>query len=257
MPEPKCKVVVDGAECGGAHGRWFHPVSTSQGTTGNLVTHPAEETEVCQLPGLYEVYRAEFSGRSGQGQAGTLMIDNGSDTNYVRHEFALSLGLQGEPHRCRLKVVDTDYRLVETAKYHLTVVDKDGKEHQVVALGLDSITTLPPDPDLSPLVPLLEGVPLQVLERPQGQVDVLLGLRDSALHGRDERQWGNLCLLRSRFGCGWALRGTHGSLKFTGLQARPSYSAGLHALRNSARRRTRAAPDLSMCQQPVPRSFKS
>ena len=55
-------------------------------------------------------------------------------------------------------------------------------------------------------------------------MDVLLGLRDSALHGRDERQWGNLCLLRSRFGCGWALRGTHASLKFTGLQARPSYS---------------------------------
>ena len=70
---------------------------------------PQEEAEASQLPGLYEVYKAEFGGMAGRGQAGTLMIDNGSDTNFVRHEFALSLGLQGEPHRCRLKVVG--YRL--------------------------------------------------------------------------------------------------------------------------------------------------
>ena len=175
-PEPKCKVLVNGTECRGKHGRWFHATGTSQSTTGNLVTSPSEGTGASQTSGLYKVYSTEFRGQPGMEQMGTLMIDNGSDTNYVRHAFALALGLHGEPHRCRLKVVDTDYRLVETAKYRLKVVDSDGQEHQVVALGLDSITSLLPDPDLTPLVPLLGDIPLQVLDRPQGRVDILLGL---------------------------------------------------------------------------------
>ena len=40
LPEPKCKVEVAGAECGGRHGKWFH---ASSSTTGNLVTIPAAE----------------------------------------------------------------------------------------------------------------------------------------------------------------------------------------------------------------------
>ena len=58
--EPKCKILVNGAECGGKHGKWFHPASTSQGNTGNLVTDPASDLNACQLPGLYEVYRTKF-----------------------------------------------------------------------------------------------------------------------------------------------------------------------------------------------------
>ena len=162
------------------------------------------------------------------------MIDSGSDTDYVRHDFAKDLGLEGEPHVCRIKVVDMDYRTVNTAKYALTVVDMDGEQHAIAAQGLGSITTLPPDPDLSPLRPLLEGIPEQVLSRPQGQVDVLLGLRNSKLHGKDVREWGNLRLLKSRFGCGWALRGTHELLQFPGKCSAPSYSMELHAVRNSS-----------------------
>ena len=43
----------------------------------------------------------------------------------------------------------------------------------------------------------------------------------------------NLRLLRSRFGCGWALRGTHELLQFPAKSSPPSYSMELHAVRNS------------------------
>ena len=223
--EPKCKVLVGGVACGGKHGRWFHAGEASQSNTGNLVTDTPGGIGGGSLPGLYEYYSVKFRGVPGQDQVGTLMVDNGSDTNYMQHKFVRAMGLQGEPHKCRLKVVDTDFRLVEMAKYRLNVTNIDGVEHEIVALGLESITTLPPDPDLSPLAPLLDGVTLEVLNLPQGRVDVLLGLRDSALHGRDKQQWGNLRLLRAHFGCGWALRGTHESLRFSGIHSRPSYSA--------------------------------
>ena len=230
LPDPKCKVDVNGTECGGRHGRWFH---SSSGTTGNLVTLPEAAGKI-STPGLFEVYTAEFVAQDGQLVAGTVMIDSGSDTDYVRHDFAKQLGANGEPHVCRIKVVDMDYRTVNTAKYALKVVDVDGEHHVVDAQGLGSITTLPPDPDLSPLLQLLGDIPAQVLERPQGQVDVLIGLRNSKLHGKDVKEWGNLRLLRSKFGCGWAIRGTHELLQFPRRSEAPSYSMELHAVRNAS-----------------------
>ena len=125
LPDPKCKVDVAGEECGGRHGKWFH---VSSSTTGNLVTIPAA-TEPISTPGLFEVYKAEFVAQDGHRISGTIMIDSGSDTDYVRHDFAKELGMEGEPHVCRIKVVDMDYRTVNTAKYALTVIDIDGLQH--------------------------------------------------------------------------------------------------------------------------------
>ena len=50
------------------------------------------------------------------------------------------------------------------------------------------ITILPPDPDLTPLRGLANHIPDAAFNRPQGDVNILLGLRDSALHGSMERQ---------------------------------------------------------------------
>ena len=35
-------------------------------------------------------------------------------------------------------------------RYVLEIEDKEGKHHSISALGLDSITVLPPDPDFGP-----------------------------------------------------------------------------------------------------------
>ena len=230
LPDPKCKVLVSGSECGGKHGKWYHQ---SSGTTGNLVGNSNAASNRLDVPGLYEVYRADFVDSSGSRQQGTIMIDSGSNTDYIRHDFAASLGLSGEQHQCKIKVIDSDYRTVETAKYQMTIVDRDNVEHQVTALGLESITTLPNDPDLTLLLSILGDVPAATLDRSQGRVDVLIGLRNSTLHGRDANEWGNLRLLRTRFGCGWGIRGTHETLSYSSLAIKPSYSAELHALRNA------------------------
>ena len=112
LPKPKCKVMVSGAECGGGHGRWYHATDS---TTGNLVSAP-QVSEAAPTPGLFEVYTADFLASDGSSVAGTIMVDSGSDTDYVRHGFAESLGLVGDPHVCRIKVVDMDYRTVHTSK---------------------------------------------------------------------------------------------------------------------------------------------
>ena len=117
-----------------------------------------------------------------------------------------------------------DYVQKKTAMYELQIVDREGTEHRVEALGLDTVTILPDEPDLSPLTPLLEGLLQEVLVRPKGQVDILLGLGSSALHGKTKQEWGDLRLLESSFGCGWVLRGCHESLTFPSTALQPNWS---------------------------------
>ena len=89
---------------------------------------------------------------------------------------------------------------------------------------------LPPDPEFAPIKHLVEHLPPAVLDRPQGNVDILLGLKNSALHGRTVEQWGNLCLLESPIGCGWSLRGGHPDLVYPQHWLCPSLSAAGYAL---------------------------
>ena len=147
------------------------------------------------------------------------MIDLGSDTNFVRNKFARQMELRGEPCHFCLKVVDIDARPLQTTKYQFDLEDHYGNHHAIVAMGLDEITSLPPDPDLGPIQDLVQGYPREVLQRPQGEVDILLGLHNSALHGSTAHQWGNL--LESPLGCGWSLCGTHPALQYPLPQAQP------------------------------------
>ena len=146
--DPKCSFLVGGSACGGQHGRWFHE------TGGSGSAHSVVATTPQQGPGLYEVYLAPIhppgDDSTRASASGMVMVDPGSDTNFVTHEFAKSLKLQGEICHFRLKVVDRDARPLETVRYQMEVEDKHGQQHHVIAMGLDSITVLPPDPDLAP-----------------------------------------------------------------------------------------------------------
>ena len=97
--EPKCNVVVNGSACGGAHGKWYHGESAAGASHSVVVT--AEK----QGPGLYEVYLAPVHPAGAEAgsvsKAGMVMVDPGSDTNFVRHDFAAALGLRRET--CQFK----------------------------------------------------------------------------------------------------------------------------------------------------------
>ena len=103
--------------------------------------------------------------------SGMIMIDPGSDTNFVRHEFAQAIGLLGEECQFRLKVVDRDARPTDDEKIRtLEIEDKEGNRHSVSSLGLDSITVLPPRIlTLPQSKDLVKHIPPAVLDRPQGR----------------------------------------------------------------------------------------
>ena len=173
VKEPKCSNVSNRVACGGTHGKWFHDDKTTA-TMGGVVARDAVTG-----PSLYEVYQVDVHPAKGTALDGTrqamVMIDPGSDTNFITHEYAQVLGLIREPCTFRLKVIDREVKMMSTARYTIEVEDRDGGHHMVVALGLENITQLPGDPDMRPIKHLLDSYPDSVFDRPQGNVDVLLG----------------------------------------------------------------------------------
>ena len=72
--------------------------------------------------------------------------------------------------------------------------------------------------DLNPIKHIFPQAPLEVWDRPQGPVDILLGLDNRHLQPaggleRDGCAVGGLRLSESRFGCGWVVSGTHPSIR--------------------------------------------
>ena len=237
--EAKCHHKLSSGECGGKHGPWYHSAPVVSAMTGSVVAACGQVHGQVSVrkPGLYEVYAVDVPAVSGSHVTATILVDPGSDTNYICHDCARRLGLQGIPYTCFLKVVDTEFVRKESAKYEFDIVDREGNSHHVSVLGLESITTLPEEPDFTPLLPLLytelcneDNLCEEVLRRPGGSVDILLGLGSYALHGRTQREWGNLRLLEAKFGCGWVLQGSHDSLDFPSTALLPVLSTQAHVL---------------------------
>ena len=129
--DPRCSVTVGGVQCGGGHGRWYH----EEGRTGGA--HSVVGAAPVQGTGLYEVYRSPIlppdSSFSSRQKTGMIMIDPGSDTNLICHAFALQLGLEAQPCKFRLKVVDREARPIQTARYCFEMEDRHGVRHAVTA----------------------------------------------------------------------------------------------------------------------------
>ena len=205
--ETKCKHKMGSVVCGAKHGPWYHEALGGSATTGSILAACSLDHEQIsrRKSGLYEVYSVAVPDIAGCLQTGTFLVDPGLDTNSIRHDYAAKLGLQGVQYSYYLKVVDMEYMRKESARYKFDVTDRYGAVHHVSALGFNSINSLPDEPDLQSQMPLLGHLPLDILERHRGTVDILLGLGSSFLHGKTRQEWGNLRVLESRFGCGWVL----------------------------------------------------
>lgn len=106
-------------------------------------------------------------------------------------------------------MVNDEYREYDARRYKLWIEDREGERHFVLAVGIPNVTSLPAAPDLSSLRDKLLAYPEEILNRISGEVDILLGLPTSSLHGWSVKQIGQIRVLKSKFGCGYGLRGTH------------------------------------------------
>jgi hypothetical protein len=144
-----------------------------------------------------------------------VMCDEGAQVSLIRHEVGERLSVA--PPRAwtlNLQVVGQQYRPVKTKLYTVSLIDAKGIHHTITAAGIDSISSAgarPTPDDLDWVRKIFPAVKPGTLSRPQGQVDVLLGVCNIGLLPFGGKIKGNLRLERSVWG--EVLRGSCSRLK--------------------------------------------
>jgi hypothetical protein len=105
--------------------------------------------------------------------------------------------------------------------YTFNLVDRQGYAHTVRAVGINSISDTGPVPDMTPIRALFPGFPAATFRRPQGEVDVLLGMNNRRLHPNGVKDVEDLRMMKSRIGPAYLITGSHPALTHRGSSILP------------------------------------
>ena len=98
----------------------------------------------------------------------------------MMHDYAEMAGLESKPVKYYLKATGYPVRFKTTKLYKLTLTDRQGKLHEIQAIGIDSITDLPQQPGIQNLRRLFPQAPEEAFNHPTGEVDLLIGANHPA-----------------------------------------------------------------------------
>ena len=139
-----------------------------------------------------------------------MLWDTASTISRITFKKAKELSLTGK--RINLPVVKAggDTEDIRSCRYELNLTDKDGKPRSILVHRVPKIST-----DLNPLQIenteyLFDGISLQNIKRPKGEIDVLVVLEYAAFHPYMIKSTGHLVLYENIFGN--CVGGTHADL---------------------------------------------
>ena len=212
-----CTVLAGGQACAGAHHMLLHGSGVAFCHKTKLVA--AKEAvqlknyeKVKDVPAINQPVLLEVQAVPVHNLLAKLMWDGGSSGALVTHSFAERAGLKGRKIAYWLVVVGHPSILRHTMLYDIVMVDNEGAEHEIQAYGIDQITDESVILDLSGVMSVFPGAPKEVYNRPDGPIDILVGSMYKDIQpcgGDDGFTKGRLRLVKSLFGCGYILTGTH------------------------------------------------
>ena len=242
--------VLDGAgkKCGKKHHNLLHGsnnayicnmfmgASRRVNTTSNLgVLEATEEGEQALLAQdgcevLLQMMQVPVLAGSNKTMLGLTFFDSGSSMGLVREGFAKKLGLKGKNVVLIIQVVGQEWSRWETTQYTITMVDMHGKKHAVKVYSMESITSPIERVLLDDIMHKFPDVRPMMIWRPEGAVDLLIGLDRSSLHPRHLLSVGELTLYETMFGSGLVIGGTDPILKTSAVV----FNAKANKLRSAA-----------------------
>ena len=126
-------------------------------------------------PGLEQNVLLEIQTVDVCGVATTVLFDSGSSATLVTHKFAQEVGLEGSWITYYPHVVGQGYAKKSTLIYELTLEDKQGPNHTVHALGIDTISEEVQNICLDGVRYLFPYAPPEAFIRPGGEIQLLIG----------------------------------------------------------------------------------
>lgn len=144
----------------------------------------------------------------------TVLFDQGSTISLVTENYAKTAGLEGTEVSLDLSGVGNKTETLHTKLYKVPLLDKEKNLRNVHAFGMKEITSKFGKVDVSKAAKLF-GLEEDVLSRPVGNVDLLVGYGRSSLFPRPKETVDDLTLHESQFGTGYVLGGEDGTKETT------------------------------------------
>ena len=184
-----CTVVTQGRACSASHHYLLHNTGVAyvkrfsmSVASSQLVQHSVEETNIdppnLNQPVLLEVQLVHVE----RDVWAKLMWDNGSTAALITHDFAEKIQATGERISYWLDVVGHPQILRHTTLYTFNLVDNCGTVHTIQAYGIDRISDDSRALDLRKIRSLFPNAPSEVFNRPDGDIDILIGSMYKNLH---------------------------------------------------------------------------
>lgn len=193
-----CDVIVEGqGSCNWNHHSLLHP-EIRKGTLHNAVSGKA----CTALLNVSVVYS--------RNQPVNVLWDSGSDVSLITHRMARKLGLKGRDISLSMVKVGNVIEHQSSKEYCVPLMDKAGRVWDIDVIGINEISTTIKEVDLSRIPMLFAGITTLDVNRPRGEIDILIGTNYSELLPRVIQTNKGLQLLENQFGL--SIRGRHNEI---------------------------------------------
>ncbi|XP_064083900.1 uncharacterized protein LOC135199676 [Macrobrachium nipponense] len=136
-----------------------------------------------------------------------VLWDPGADISFITNRMAKKLGLSGKHINLSMIKVGNAVEYHSSNEYCVPLIDKSGKVWNVNAVGINEITAKIKKVDLSRVSELFEGISNLELNRPHGEINMLIGANYCEILPRVVETNKGLQLLENQFGL--SIRGRH------------------------------------------------
>ena len=182
--------------CGKDHHRMIH---SSSNPAINLFSLSINSTMIDSNPVLMMVVTVPISNTVST----VVLMDGGSNCSLITHALAEKLGLVGRFTTELVELAGEEPEWRETKYYILKLPLPDGGSRKMKLLGLERITSNDEPADVTPAYSLFPKAAAGSLDRPRGDVGILLGLDQNDLlptGGSGENMVGRLRLMNTPWG---------------------------------------------------------
>ncbi|XP_068200399.1 uncharacterized protein [Palaemon carinicauda] len=139
-----------------------------------------------------------------------VLWDSGSNVSLITHQKAQELGLNGRDVQITITKVGNKTETVSSKEYTVPVVDIYGVKWEIIACGIDEITTPVEKVDMNVVSCLFKSLNGLHISRPFGVIHLLIGIDYCVLMPQVIETNGNLQLMLNQFG--YVVRGFHPQL---------------------------------------------
>ncbi|XP_068209204.1 uncharacterized protein [Palaemon carinicauda] len=195
-----CDVMVNGKKCGREYHKMLHSLlykpTTFTDVTSNLVSR---DGHLLMVSGLR--YRQNDI---------NVLWDSGSNVSLITHQKVKELELNGRGVQITITKVGNKTETVSSKEYTVPVVDNYGVKWEIIACGIDEITTPVEKVDMNVVSCLFKSLNGHHISRPCGVIHLLIGIDYCVLMPQVIETNGNLQLMLNQFS--YVVRGFHPQL---------------------------------------------